>query len=182
MGVSDRLKSGGNRPKILIGTDEIQRRVSELGALISDHHLGHGVLLIGVLNGAFVFLADLIRHITVRTSVDFLAVSSYGDRTTSSGLVRVLKDIEADIAGQDVVIVEDIVDSGRTLSAIQRMLRDRSPASLETCVLLSKPARREVEVQVEYCGFTIPDRFVVGYGLDSAGLYRNLDYIGVVET
>ena len=166
---------------MLIGADEIERRVAELGEQISERYAGSSLVLIGVLTGAVVFLVDLMRRITVPTEIDFLAVSSYGHRTVS-GELRVLKNIDLDISGRNVIIVEDIVDTGRTLNAVCAMLRVRQPGSLETCVMLDKPSRREVSVPVEYRAFTIPDRFVVGYGLDWAGHYRNLDYIGVVET
>lgn len=168
--------------ELLIGADEIQHRVRELGSVISERYANQTIVTIAVLNGAVVFLSDLIRHITVPMEIDFLAVSSYGCGTRSSGEVRVLKDIETDLLGRHVIIVEDIVDTGRTLAVIHRMLLDRKPASLATCVLLDKPARREVHVHIDHTAFTIPDRFVVGYGLDSAGYYRNLPYIGVVKS
>jgi hypoxanthine phosphoribosyltransferase len=164
----------------LISASEIQDRVQSLAAQIHSDHPG-GVHLVCVLKGAFVFLADLARAISGDCSLDFMAVSSYGARTKSSGQVQLLKDLDADLEGRDVVIVEDIVDTGLTLTYLQDILRARAPRNLRTACLLSKPSRRKVEVKVEYVGFTIEDRFVVGYGLDYAERYRNLPYIGVLD-
>jgi hypoxanthine phosphoribosyltransferase len=165
--------------EILLTADQIQTRVSQL-ALDIDRDAPAGVHLVGVLKGGFVFLADLIRQIQVPTSVDFIALASYGDGTTSSGEVQLVKDLSLPIDGRPVVIVEDIVDTGRTLVYLQRLLRARRPASLRTACLLSKPSRREVDVPVEYIGFEIADCFAVGYGLDCAERFRNLPHIAVI--
>jgi len=166
--------------QLLISSDDIQRRVRELAAEISrDHPLG--VHLVGVLKGACIFLADLARALECDVTMDFIAVSSYGSSTRSSGQVRLLKDLDASLEGRNVVIVEDIVDTGLTLTYLQDILRARAPRSLRTACLLSKPSRREVEVTVDYVGFTIEDRFVVGYGLDHHERYRNLPHIAVVS-
>ena len=163
----------------LISSEDIQRRVRELAAEISrDHPLG--VHLVGVLKGACIFLADLARALECDVTMDFIAVSSYGSSTLSSGQVRLLKDLDASLEGRHVVIIEDIVDTGLTLTYLQEILKARAPRSLRTACLLSKPSRREVEVTVDYVGFTIEDRFVVGYGLDHHERYRNLPYIAVV--
>ena len=163
----------------LISSDDIQRRVRELAGEIHRDH-PDGVHLIAVLKGAFVFLSDLARVMPGDCSVDFIAVSSYGKGMASSGQVQLLKDLDSPIEGRDVIIVEDIVDTGLTLTYLQDILRARAPRNLRTACLLSKPSRRKVEVQVEYVGFSIEDRFVVGYGLDYAERYRNLPYIAVV--
>ncbi len=166
---------------ILVGEEQIQRRVAELGARISADFAGEEILIIAVLKGAVLFLADLIRHIDLPLAVDFLAVSSYGAGTESSGVVRILKDLDAPIEGQHVLIVEDIVDSGRTLDYLLRMLRQRRPATLHVCTLLDKRERREIDVPIDYVGFEVPDAFVVGYGLDFAEFYRQLPFIGVLK-
>lgn len=163
----------------LISADDIQQRVRELAQEIHRDH-PDGVHLVCVLKGAFVFLADLARYLPGEATLDFMAVSSYGTSTKSSGQVQVLKDLDAGIEGRDVVIVEDIVDTGLTLTYLQDILRARSPRTLRTACLLSKPSRRKIDVKVEYVGFTIEDKFVVGYGLDHAGKYRNLPYIAVI--
>jgi hypoxanthine phosphoribosyltransferase len=147
-----------------------------------DHPEGRPIHLVCVLKGGFMFLSDLIRHMSDRVSMDFIALSSYGKGTSSSGEVRLLKDLDAGIEGRDVVVVEDIVDTGLTLTYLQEILRARAPHSLRTACLLSKPSRRKVNVRVDYVGFTIEDRFVVGYGLDYGELYRNLPYIGVLDS
>ena len=167
--------------EILIDQEQLQQRIQELGAEISRDYQGKELHLICVLKGAVLFLADLARNLTVPVSFDFMAVSSYGASTESSGVVRILKDLEESIEGKDVLIVEDIIDSGLTLHYLYQNLHSRKPASLEICTLLDKPDRRRVDVPVEYCGFSIPDRFVVGYGLDFAEKYRNLPYIGVLK-
>jgi len=167
--------------EILIDEETLAARVAELGAEVSADYEGRDLLLIGVLKGAVFFMADLMRHLTVACEVDFMAISSYGAATDSSGVVRILKDLELNIAGRDVLVVEDIIDSGLTLSYLRRTLGARKPASLEICALLTKPERREVEVPVRYVGFEIPNRFVIGYGLDFAERYRNLPYIGVLH-
>jgi hypoxanthine phosphoribosyltransferase len=165
---------------VLISSDDIRERVHEMAADIRRDH-PDGVHLIAVLKGAFVFLSDLARAMPGRCSLDFMAVSSYGKSSSSSGQVQLLKDLETGIEGRDVVIVEDIVDTGLTLTYLQDILRARSPRNLRTACLLSKPSRRQVEVSVEYVGFTIEDKFVVGYGLDYAEQYRNLPHIAVLD-
>jgi hypoxanthine phosphoribosyltransferase len=167
--------------EILIGEEALSTRVAELGAEVSADYEGRDLLLIGVLKGAVFFMADLMRHITVPCEVDFMAISSYGDSTDSSGIVRILKDLDINIEGRDVLVVEDIIDSGLTLSYLMRNLDSREPASLEVCALMTKPARREIEVPVRYVGFEIPNRFVVGYGLDFGERYRNLPYVAVLS-
>jgi hypoxanthine phosphoribosyltransferase len=164
---------------VLISADQIQQRVREMAQEIRRDH-PDGVHLVCVLKGAFVFLADLARHLPGEATLDFMAVSSYGMSTKSSGQVQVLKDLDAGIEGRDVVIVEDIVDTGLTLTYLQDILRARSPRHLRTACLLSKPSRRKIDVKVEYVGFSIEDKFVVGYGLDHAGKYRNLPDIAVI--
>ena len=169
-------------PTILLSTEQIQARVRGLAAEIeADHPAGETLHLICVLKGAFVFLADLVRALRVPSTLDFMAVSSYAAGTTTTGEVRVLKDLDVALDGRHVVIVEDIVDTGLTLTYLQEILRARGPKTLRTACLLSKPSRRKVNVPVEYVGFTIEDRFVVGYGLDYAGQHRNLPYIGVLD-
>jgi hypoxanthine phosphoribosyltransferase len=166
--------------EILVQRDDLEHRVKELAAEISRDYADRPVLLIGVLKGAVFFLADLMRHLDVECEVDFMAVSSYGASTDSSGVVRILKDLDAPIEGRDVLIVEDIVDSGLTLSYLFRMLRARGPASLEVCALLTKPERREIDLPIRYVGFEIPNRFAIGYGLDYGERYRNLPYVAVL--
>src|SRR5919206_826456 len=168
--------------EILVQPDELQHRVRELGAEISRDYAGSkDLLLIGVLKGAVFFLADLMRNIDIPCEVDFMAVSSYGSSTDSSGVVRILKDLDAPLEGRDVLIVEDIVDSGLTLQYLMRTLQTRGPASLEVCALLTKPERRKVEMPARYVGFEIPDKFAIGYGLDYAERYRNLPYVATLE-
>jgi hypoxanthine phosphoribosyltransferase len=167
--------------EILIDRDALAARVAELGAEVSADYEGRDLLLIGVLKGAVFFMADLMRHLTVPCEVDFMAISSYGDATDSSGIVRILKDLDINIEGRDVLVVEDIIDSGLTLSYLIRNLESREPSSLEVCALLTKPSRREIDVPVRYVGFEIPNKFVVGYGLDFAERYRNLPYVGVLD-
>jgi hypoxanthine phosphoribosyltransferase len=168
--------------EILIEQDTLSARVAELGAEVSNDYEGRDLLLIGVLKGAVFFMADLMRHITVPCEVDFMAISSYGDSTDTSGIVRILKDLDINIEGRDVLVVEDIIDSGLTLSYLMRNLESREPASLEICALMTKPSRRQIDVPVRYIGFEIPDRFVVGYGLDLAERYRNLPYVAVLSS
>ena len=169
-------------PPILLSSEQIRQRVAELGAEITrDHSSTVDLHLVCVLKGAFLFLADLARAIDRPVTIDFLAVSSYAAGTTSTGEVRLLKDLDAALDGRDVVIVEDIVDTGITLTYLQDILRARGPRQLRTACLLSKPSRRKVEVAVDYVGFSIDDRFVVGYGLDYAERFRNLPYIGVLD-
>ena len=166
---------------MLIDEERLRSRVAELGEEVSADYAGRDLLLIGVLKGAVFFMADLMRHLTVTCEVDFMAISSYGAATDSSGVVRILKDLDINIAGRDVLVVEDIIDSGLTLSYLMRNLEAREPASLEICALLTKPERREIDVPVRYVGFEIPNRFVIGYGLDFAERYRNLPYVGVLD-
>src|SRR5947207_4902694 len=165
----------------LVEADDLQRRVRELGAEVSRDYEGRGLVMIGVLKGAVLFLADLMRELTVACEVDFMAVSSYGSETDSSGVVRILKDLDSSIEGRDVLIVEDIIDSGLTLQYMLRTLRARDPASVEVCALLTKPERRRVELPIHYVGFEIPNRYVIGYGLDYAQRYRNLGYVAVLN-
>jgi hypoxanthine phosphoribosyltransferase len=167
--------------EVLIEPDVLRSRVAELGEEISEAYRGRDLLLIGVLKGAVFFMADLMRHLTVPCEVDFMAISSYGAATDSSGVVRILKDLDINIEGRNVLVVEDIIDSGLTLSYLIRNLESREPASLEICALLTKPARREIDVDVRWVGFEIPNRFVIGYGLDFAERYRNLPYVGVLS-
>jgi hypoxanthine phosphoribosyltransferase len=167
--------------EILVQPDELAHRVRELAEQISADYAGEDVLLIGVLKGAVFFLADLMRHLTVPCEIDFMAISSYGASTDSSGVVRILKDLDINIEGRHVLVVEDIIDSGLTLSYLVRNLEARGPASLEVCALLTKPERREIDVPVRYTGFEIPNRFVIGYGLDFGERYRNLPYVGVLD-
>ena len=167
--------------EVLIEPDALSGRVAELGAEISADYAGRDLLLIGVLKGAVFFMADLMRELTVPCEIDFMAISSYGAETDSSGVVRILKDLDINIEGREVLVVEDIIDSGLTLSYLMRNLEAREPASLEICALLTKPERREIDVPVRYVGFEIPNRFVVGYGLDYAERYRNLPYVAVLD-
>jgi hypoxanthine phosphoribosyltransferase len=167
--------------EILIDEQTLAARVAELGAEVSADYQGRDLLLIGVLKGAVFFMADLMRHLTVPCEVDFMAISSYGDSTDSSGIVRILKDLDINIEGRHVLVVEDIIDSGLTLSYLMRNLESREPATLEVCALLTKPERREIDVPVRYVGFEIPNKFVVGYGLDFAERYRNLPYVAVLS-
>jgi len=167
--------------EVLIEADALQQRVAELGEEISADYAGRDLLLVGVLKGAVFFMADLMRHLTIPCEIDFMAISSYGDSTDSSGVVRILKDLDINIESRHVLVVEDIIDSGLTLSYLMRNLEAREPATLEVCALLTKPERREIEVPVRYVGFQIPNRFVIGYGLDFAERYRNLPYVGVLD-
>ena len=166
--------------EILIPTDVLQARIAELGAQIDRDYAGQDLMLIAVLKGSILFMSDLMRNIHTPHSIDFMATSSYGNALESSGVVRILKDLDASIEGRNVLIVEDIIDTGRTLSYLTRILRARQPASLEICALLDKRSRREVDVPVKYVGFDIPDKFVLGYGLDFLEKYRNLPYIAVL--
>ncbi len=166
---------------ILVQQDDLARRVRALGEEITADYQGRVVLLVGVLKGALFFLSDLMRQIEVPCEVDFMALASYGSSTDSSGVVRILKDLDAPIEGRDVLVVEDIVDSGLTLSYLLRNLAARDPASLEVCALLTKPERRKVELPIRYVGFEIPNRFAIGYGLDHAERYRNLSYVAALE-
>jgi hypoxanthine phosphoribosyltransferase len=167
--------------EILVQADDLTHRVRQLGEEITRDYEGRDLLLVGVLKGAIFFLSDLMRHIEVPCELDFMAVASYGSSTQSSGVVRILKDLDAAIEGRDVLIVEDIVDSGLTLSYLLRALRARGPASLEVCALLTKPDRREVDLPIRYIGFEIPNKFAIGYGLDHAERFRNLPYVAALR-
>jgi hypoxanthine phosphoribosyltransferase len=167
--------------EVLIDAETLSGRIAELGAEVSADYEGRDLLLIGVLKGAVFFMADLMRRLTIPCEVDFMAISSYGASTDSSGVVRILKDLDINIEGRDVLVVEDIIDSGLTLSYLMRNLESREPATLEVCALLTKPGRREIDVPVRYVGFEIPNRFVIGYGLDFGERYRNLPYVAVLS-
>ena len=167
--------------EIIVQADDLQHRIRELGAEITRDYADKDLLLIGVLKGAVFFLSDLMRQIEIPCEVDFMAVASYGSATESSGVVRILKDLDTPIEGRNILIVEDIVDSGLTIQYLLRTLEARGPASLEVCALLTKPARREIDVNVRYTGFEIPNEFVIGYGLDYAERYRNLPYVAVLD-
>ena len=166
---------------VLFSEEQLEQRVCELAAQIDRDYAGKEPLLVSVLRGSFVFMADLVRHITLPCTVDFMAVSSYGSGTSSSGQVKIIKDLSEQIEGKDVIVVEDILDSGNTLSYLLKLLEARHPASIRLCTLLDKPERRTKPVAVQYSGFTIPDEFVVGYGLDYDEKYRNLPYIGILK-
>lgn len=166
---------------ILISADKIAARVKELGAEITREYRGKEVVVVGVLKGSFIFMADLVRHIELPITLEFMGIASYGDETKSSGVVRITSDLTKPIDGKHLIIVEDIIDTGLTLNYLIRYLRGKNPASLRICTLLDKPARRLVEIPVDYTGFVIPDSFVVGYGLDFGELYRNLRYVGVLK-
>jgi hypoxanthine phosphoribosyltransferase len=167
--------------EVLLTEEQVQTRVRALGAQLSADYAGRSPVLVSVLKGSIVFLADLVRAMDVPLSVDLMEVSSYGSGTETSGQVRILKDLSGPIEGRDVVVVEDIIDTGLTLNYLLRYLTERSPASIRVCCLLDKPARRLAEIEIDYRGFSIPDRFVVGYGLDFNEQYRNLPYIGVLR-
>jgi hypoxanthine phosphoribosyltransferase len=167
--------------EILLTEEQIQARVAELGAQLTADYAGRDPVLISVLKGSIVFLADLVRGMELPLSIDIMEVSSYGAATESSGQVRILKDLSNAIEGRHVIVVEDIIDTGLTLNYLLRYLREKGPASLTICCLLDKPARRLTEIPIDYIGFTIPDRFVVGYGLDYGERYRNLPYVGVLR-
>ena len=167
--------------KVMLSEEEVDKRISEIGAQISKDYAGKQVHLVCVLKGGAFFMVELAKRITVPISLDFMSVSSYGSDTKSSGVVKIIKDLDEPLNGKDVLVVEDIIDSGRTLSYLLEMLKDRKPASLKLCTLLDKPSRRVIDVDVDYTGFQIPDEFVVGYGLDYDQRYRNLPYIGIME-
>jgi len=167
--------------EILVGADELERRVVELGAEISADYEGKDLVMIGVLKGAVLFLADLMRSLEVPCEIDFIAVSSYGSSTDSSGVVRILKDLDASIEGRDVLLIEDIVDSGLTLHYLLKSLRARNPRSVEVCALLTKPERRRVDLPIRYVGFEIENKFAIGYGLDHGQRYRNLRYVAALQ-
>lgn len=167
--------------RVMISEEDVDRRIEELGRKISEDYAGKQVHLICILKGSVFFTCELAKRITVPVSLDFMSVSSYGDGTNSSGIVKIAKDLDETLEGKDVIVIEDIIDSGRTLHYLLDVLQKRQPNSLKLCTLLDKPDRRVKEVKVDYVGFEIPDEFVVGYGLDYAQKYRNLPYIGVVE-
>jgi hypoxanthine phosphoribosyltransferase len=168
--------------EVLIPSKEIQKKVCELGEIITRDYRGERLLLVGVLRGAVIVLGDLMRNIDLPCEIDFMDISSYGTGTSSSGVVRILKDLEEDITARHVLIIEDIIDTGLTLSYLRRTLLQRKPASLEICALLSKPSRRQVDLTVRYRGFEVPDEFVIGYGIDYAGAYRNLPDIRALKS
>ena len=171
----------GSIGEVLVTTEDLERRVVDLAREIDRDYAGRDLIMIGVLKGAVIFMADLMRELETPCEVDFMAVSSYGSATDSSGVVRILKDLDASIADRDVLLVEDIVDSGLTLHYLLKNLRAREPRSLEVCALLTKPERRRIDLPIRYVGFEIPNRFVVGYGLDFAERYRNLPFVGVLR-
>lgn len=173
-----------HRVDVMISEQEIQQRIAELAAQINQDYQGsaHNMVLIGLLRGSFIFMADLCRKITVPHEVDFMTASSYGNATQSSRDVKIIKDLDEDIRGKDVLIVEDIIDSGNTLKKVCELFLLREPKSIEICTLIEKPARKEVDVPVKYIGFSIPDKFIVGYGLDFAQRYRHLPFIGLVTS
>jgi len=167
--------------RVLISEEELQKKVLELAEKITKDYKDKNLLIITVLKGSFVFAADLFRHIKIPAAIDFMAVSSYGSSSKSSGIVKILKDLDQDIQGRDVLIVEDILDSGKTLNYLSGLLLDRGINSLRICTILNKPSRREAPIDADYIGFDIPDEFVVGYGLDYNEKYRNLPYVGVLK-
>jgi len=167
--------------KVLISAEDIARRVQELGREITADYQGRSLMIIGILKGAVVFMSDLIRQISVPLEVDFMAISSYGEATETSGVVQLLKDLDRPIEGKHVLIVEGIIDTGLTLSYLYQLLQSRNPATLKTAVLLDKPERRRTDFTPDYVGFTIPDKFVIGYGLDYNHMHRELPYVGVLE-
>jgi len=167
--------------EVLLSGEEVQARVGELGAQLAADYEGRDPVLVSVLKGSIIFLADLVRAMPIPLAIDLMEVSSYGASTESSGQVRILKDLSTSIEGREVIVVEDIIDTGLTLNYLLRYLHDKGPASIRICCLLDKPARRLAPIEIDYRGFTIPDRFVIGYGLDYAERYRNLPYIGVLR-
>lgn len=180
--MSDSVQLAPQIERVLISPEKIQTRIRELGAEISQDYKDEEIVIVCILKGAFLFTSDLCRSVNVPQVMDFMAVSSYGDSTTSSGIVKIDKDLSESIEGKHVLIVEDIIDSGLTLSYIQKILTDRNPASIKICVLCNKPSNLQQHVKVDYCGFLLEDQFVAGYGLDFKGYLRNLPYIGVVKS
>ena len=166
---------------VLLSEEKLAKRIAEIGAQITADYAGKEILMIGVLRGAVIFMADLARSIKVPVAIDFMAVSSYGAGTTSSGVVRILKDLDENVEGKHILVVEDIIDSGLTLNYLLDNLKSRKPASIKLCTLLNKPERRKVDVKIDYNGFDVPDYFVIGYGLDYAEKYRNLPFIGILK-
>ena len=167
--------------KVLVSEEEIREKVAEIGARISEDYAGKNLLMVGILKGSVVFTADLMRAVTTHARIDFMSVSSYGSGTKSSGVVKIVKDLDNNVEGYDLLLVEDILDSGLTLSYLRELLRDRHPNSIKIVTLLNKPARRTADIQPDYCCFEVPDEFVVGYGLDFDERYRNLPYVGVLK-
>ncbi len=167
--------------KIMISEEEIQKKVKEIGQRITEDYKGRDLLVVGILKGCMLFLSDLVKEIKLPLTMDFMVVSSYGSATKSSGVVRIIKDLEREIQDKDVLIIEDIVDTGLTLSYLMENLKTRNPRSVKVCSLLDKPDRRKAAVDIEYVGFTIPDEFVVGYGLDYSEVYRNLPFVCVLK-
>ncbi len=167
--------------RVLISKEALSQKVQEIGAQISKDYEGKNLMMVSVLKGSVVFMADLMRAVTVPAEIDFMSVSSYGTGAKTSGVVKIIKDLDIELAGRDLLIVEDILDSGLTLSYIKKILMERGPRSIKICTLLDKPERRKADVFADYSGFEVPDEFVVGYGLDFAEKYRNLPYIGVLK-
>ncbi len=167
--------------KVLISQEEIQKKIAEVGAQISADYAGKKLLMVGILKGSVVFMSDLMRSVSVHAKIDFMSVSSYGSGVKSSGVVKIIKDLDEALEGYDLLLVEDILDSGLTLSYLRELLRDRHPSSIRIVTLLNKSARRVADIQPDYCCFEVPDEFVVGYGLDYAEHYRNLPYVGVLK-
>ncbi len=179
--IFDKVSLHQDIAKVLVDEVSLRQRVRELGEIINREYAHKDLLLVSVLKGSIIFMADLIRAITIPHEIDFMATSSYGAGVSSSGVVRILKDLNTSIEGRNVIIVEDIIDSGHTLNYLARILQERRPASLRIMTLLDKPERREVDIRVDWVGFSIPNEFVVGYGLDYNEIYRNLPYIGVLK-
>ena len=167
--------------EILLSEEEIKKRVKELAGELSRDYNGETVMFLGILKGSLVFMADLMREMSIDVTIDFMAVSSYGTSTKSSGIVRILKDLDTDIEGKNVIIIEDIIDTGTTLKYLYEYLKSRGPKDLKICCLLDKPERRKADIYADYAGYSIPDAFVVGYGLDYSEKYRNLPYIGILK-
>lgn len=167
--------------KVLLTEEQIVKRVKEIGNEISNDYKGKDLLIVGILKGSVMFASELIKNVTVPTEIDFMAVSSYGSSSETTGVVRILKDLDHSIEGKDIIIVEDIIDSGVTLDYLLKYLKARKANSIEIVTLLTKPARRKVDIYVKYCGFEVPDEFLVGYGLDYAEKYRNLPYVGILK-
>lgn len=167
--------------EILVSEEQLKAKVAELGAQISRDYEGKNLIMVAILKGSVIFMADLMRAVTLPAKIDFMVVSSYGSGTNTSGLVKIIKDFDQDLAGKDVLIVEDILDTGVTLSNLKPMLMLRNPNSIKICTILNKPSRRKADIEPDYCGFNVPDEFVVGYGLDYDEKYRNLPFIGVLK-
>jgi len=179
--LKERAEMRKNVSEILISEGQLEKRIDELGKEMTKDYEGKDLFVVGVLKGANIFMSDLIRKIDLPMHIDFMAVSSYGMSTESSGTVRILKDLDFSIEGKDVLIVEDIIDSGLTLEYLTRILMQRKPSSLSICTLLDKPDRRKVDLEIDYIGFNIPDAFIVGYGIDFAESYRNLPYVAILK-